>query len=151
MKKSVKIIAMALLLVSVLVMLVSCSKYSALKKAFEKEGYAENEDFNAVANSIKADLEKEDFAVEIHLLTKSDSTLKPSALVVEFKSTEDMVKAYEDSEAIKGLVKDIESNEDVQKVYSSLENAGFAKGNCFVIPLSLLYMNEITNIVKSVK
>ena len=30
-------------------------------------------------------------------------------------------------------------------------NAGYANGNCLVVPASILYINEITNIVKSVK
>lgn len=36
-------------------------------------------------------------------------------------------------------------------MYNALVNAGYANGNCLVVPASILYINEITNIVKSVK
>ena len=62
-----------------------------------------------------------------------------------------MKKAYDDSATIQGLVKDVSSNENAQAFAEALENAGYAKGNCLAIPLSVLYINEITNIVKSVK
>ena len=60
-----------------------------------------------------------------------------------------MVEAYESSATIRGLVKDIADSEDVNAVYNALKDAGYAKDNCLVIPLSLIYAKEITNIVKS--
>ena len=64
-----------------------------------------------------------------------------------------MVKAYEDSETIKGFVKDVKNNEDAQKVYEALQDRGYAKGNCLVIPLSIVpsTVSEIKEIVRSVK
>lgn len=149
MKKTVRIVSLLLLAALCAVLLVSCSKYPSLKKAFEKEGYEENEKLGSLAATIKEELEKEDLVVELHLMTKTSNSLT-SALIIEFKATDDLVKAYEDSATIQGLVKDIESSEDVEKVYDALEEAGYVKGNCLVVPLSILYVNEITNIVKSV-
>lgn len=150
MKKSMKILSLVLVLVMAVLSLASCSKYNALKSAFEKAGYEENSNLETVAKNIKEEMEKDNLVVNLHLMTKKSNGLT-SALIIEFQSTEDMKKAYDDSETIKGLVKDISSNEDAKAFQQALENAGYAKGNCFVVPLSLLYINEITNIVKSVK
>lgn len=129
----------------------SCgSKYNALQKAFEKKGYELNTTFTGVSETIKEELNKKEYAVELHLLTKKSNGWT-SALIIEFKSTKEMVEAYEDSETMKGLIKDIKNNEDVNQVYKSLENAGHAKGNCLVVPMSIKYVEEITEIVKSVK
>ena len=148
MKTFVKIMTAVLLVTVLVVSLVSCtSKYGDIRAAFEKEGYSENQSLESTSKAIKEELEKKDFAVEIHLLTKSNKIT--SALVVEFKSTQEMVEAYESSATIRGLVKDIADSEDVNAVYNALKDAGYAKDNCLVIPLSLIYAKEITNIVKS--
>lgn len=150
MKKSVRFLSLALVIVMVALMFTSCgSKYSALKKAFEDKGYSENTTFTGVSNTIKAELEREEYAVELYMLTKSNGLT--SVLIVEFKSTKEMVEAYENNEAIRDLIKGIAEDEDVNKAYNALKEAGYACGNCLCVPLSLLYVNEITNIVKSVK
>lgn len=146
MKKLAKILSLVLVLAMATLALVGCSSYSSLKKAFEAKGYTENEKLEKVAESIKEELEKDDLAVTLHLMTKENGLT--SALIIEFNSTEDMKKAYDDSETIKGLVKDISSNEDVAAFQKAMEDAGYAKGNCLVVPLSILYINEITTIVK---
>ena len=150
MKKLTRVLALVLLVAATATLLVSCNKYPALKKAFEKEGYKENTALENVSTKIKEELEKDDLTVTLHLLTKESNGLT-SVLIIEFKATEDMKKAYDDSATIQGLVKDISSNEDAQAFADALENAGYAKGNCLAVPLSILYVNEITNIVKSVK
>ncbi len=151
MKKQTKIFALLMAMVLCLGALTACSnKYGALKKAFEKEGFEENQAIEGKAEEIKKDLEKADLAVNIHVLTKNDSVLKPSVMIIEFKSTEDLAKAYKDSNTMQGLVADVKDNDDVQALVKSLEDAGFAKGNCLCIPLSVTYAVTITNIVKSV-
>ena len=70
-----------------------------------------------------------------------------SALIIEFKATEDMKKAYDDSATIQGFIKDVSANEDAQAFVKALEDAGYAKGNCLVLSLS----SEVQTIVKSVK
>ena len=150
MKHLTRVLALVLLVAAMATLLVSCNKYPSLKKAFEKEGYKENEKLENAAAKIKEDLEKDDLAVTLHLLTKESNRIT-SVLIIEFKATEDMKKAYDDSATLQGLVKDVSKNEDAQAFADALENAGYAKGNCLAVPLSIMYINEITNIVKSVK
>lgn len=151
MKKLTKIVSLALVLVMALTMLASCgSKYSAIEKAFVDAGYENNTTFTGVMNTIKEELAKDEYAVELHMLTKKSNGLT-SAIVIEFKSTKELVEFYESSATAQDLVKDVSENEDVKKMYNALVNAGYANGNCLVLPASILYINEITNIVKSVK
>ncbi len=151
MKKLTKIVSLALVLVMALTVLASCgSKYSAIEKAFVDAGYENNTTFTGVMNTIKEELAKDEYAVELHMLTKKSNGLT-SAIVIEFKSTKELVEYYESSATVQGIVKDVSASEDVNKMYDALVNAGYAKGNCLVIPASVLYINEITNIVKSVK
>ncbi|HBJ18723.1 MAG TPA: hypothetical protein DDY70_03120 [Clostridiales bacterium] len=149
MKKSLKVLSLVRVLVMAVLSLASCSKYNALKSAFEKEGYEENADLESMSQSIKEEMEKDDLAVNLHLLTKK-GTLS-SALIVEFKSTEDMKKAYDDSATIRGFIEDVSSNEDAKEFQKALEDTGYAKGNCLVLPLTLTRAKEIRDIVKSVK
>lgn len=151
MKKTTRILTFILLAVLCLVTLTSCGKYNALRKAFEKEGYEENQTVEGVAADIKKEIEKDEVTVNVHILTNTSATLKPSVMIIEFKATEDLVNAYKDSSTMQGLVKDVQNSEDVKAVYQSLVDAGHAKGNCLCIPLSLVYYKDITDIVKSVK
>lgn len=152
MKKLTKIVSLALVLVMAIMMLASCggSKYPAIEKAFVDAGYENNTTFTGVMNTIKEELAKEEYAVELHMLTKKSNGLT-SAIVIEFKSTKELVEYYESSATVQGLIKDVSENEDVNKMYNALVNAGYANGNCLVVSASILYINEITNIVKSVK
>lgn len=149
-KMIIKMFGLVLVTVCALFLVGCGSSYSAVKKAFEKEDYTENTDLDAATKSIKEELEAKDLAVELHLLSKNGS-LTNNALVIEFKSTEKMVEAYESSETIKGLVKDIQNSEDVNEVLESLEEKGYAKGNCLILPLTFIHASEITGIVKAIK
>ena len=95
-----------------------------------------------------AELEQEEYAVELHMLTKTDGLA--SVLIIEFKSTKELTEAYNKSNTMQGFVKDVQENEDVNKVYDELAKAGYACGNCLCLPLAILSVNEITNVVKSV-
>lgn len=133
-----------------IVTLTACSKYNALLKAFEKEGYTEITEYgDNDSKNAKKDIEEKDSAAKVHLLQAENKITH--VIIVEFKSTEKMVEYYKDSETVKGFVKDVQNNEDVQAMYDALVDAGYANGNCLVIPVSVLKINEITNIVKSVK
>ncbi len=152
MKNFTKIVSLVLVLATAVLMLVSCSgsKYAAIEKAFVDAGYENNTTFTGVMNTIKEELAKDEYAVELHVLTKKSNGLT-SAIVIEFKSTKELVEYYESSATVQGFVKDVSESEDVNKMYNALVDAGYAKGNCLVVPASVLYINEITNIVKSVK
>ena len=147
MKKSLKVLSLVLVLVMAVLTLASCSQYNALKSAFEKNGYEENTDLEDTTKAIKEELEKDDLAVTLHLMTKKKSLA--SALIIEFKSTEDMKKAFDDSETIKGIMKDISKNDDVKEFVKTLEESGYVKGNCLVLPLPLAKPDDIKKIVKN--
>ena len=150
MKKVTRIVALAMMLVLCVAALTACSnKYPQLKSAFEKEGFEENQAVEGTAEQIKKDLEKDELEVNVHILTKNEG-VRPSVMIIEFKATEDLVKAYKDSNTMQGLVKDVKENEDTQAMYQALVDAGFACGNCLCIPLSVVYYKTITGIVKSV-
>ena len=143
MKKLTRVLALVLLVAASATLLVSCNKYPALKKAFEKEGYTESSTLEGIFSDVKKALEKEELSVNLHVMVNG---LK-SALIIEFKATEDMKKAYDDSATIQGFIKDVSANEDAQAFVKALEDAGYAKGNCLVLSLS----SEVQTIVKSVK
>ena len=144
MKKLTRVLALVLLVAAAATLLVSCNKYPALKKAFEKEGYTESSTMEGIFSDVKKALEKEELSVNLHVMTKGGVN---SALIIEFKATEDMKKAYDDSATIQGLIKDVSANEDAQAFVKALEDAGYAKGNCLVLSL----FSEVQSIVKSVK
>lgn len=134
MKKTVKIVSMALLLVAVMVMLVSCSSFKKIKGNFEDAGYTLVEN-NDEANTITAELEEGNISCTAHLFQKKGDLLTYNALILEFKSDEDLNKALSESETLKGLVKD-------------LQNAELVNGNCLLVPLSLLKAEEMIDIFK---
>ena len=141
----------ALLLVTVCALgLVACSKYNALKGAFEKEGYTESQTVENWKDTINAEInngEKKDMVTNIHVLSKAASVV----IILEFKATDDMIDFYKESNTAQGFVKDVSENQTAKEFYNALVDAGYACGNCLVIPTNLLKINEVTNIVKSVK
>lgn len=149
MKKVSKIFAAVLCVCLSIVTFTACSKYNALLKAFEKEGFVVSETLEKNNTKMKEDLEKEDLAVELHFLYKDSITSPAAALIIEFKSTKELKEKYNESETLKGFVKDVENNEDAQAMYDSLVKAGYANGNCLIVPL--LGSKTVTDIVKSVK
>lgn len=149
MKKVSKIFVAVLCVCLSIVTFTACSKYNALLKAFEKEGFVVSETLEKNNSKMKEDLEKEDLAVELHFLYKDSITSPAAALIIEFKSTKELKEKYNESETLKGFVKDVENNEDAQAMYDSLVKAGYANGNCLIVPL--LGSKTVTDIVKSVK
>ena len=112
MKNFTKVLSLVMVLVIALMSFTGCaSNYSKLEKALGDKGYKVNEKLSEVADKVKAELNKEDYAVELHFLTKDNNI--SSVLIVEFKSTKELAEAYEKSETVKGFVKDVKNNEDV--------------------------------------
>lgn len=149
MKKLCAIAALCLAAVLSLVLVGCGSSYGALKKAFEEAGYTESETLESFAETIKEEAEKDSLAVTVHGMSKVDGYQSNFVVIIEFNSTEDMKKLYDESNTIQGFVKDIEENENAEKFKDALEEAGFAKGNCLVLSWNALAMNEVTNIVKN--
>lgn len=139
-------VIVSLLLVAILSLgMVGCSSYSSLKKAFEKEGYTVSETVESLTKDIKAAADKEDLGIETHVMVKG---LTEIAFILEFKATDDMKEFYDDNKVIRDAISGITSNEDAQEFYKSLEEKGFAKGNCLVIPIADV-AGEIPTIVKN--
>lgn len=144
MKKMTRILAFALLAVMVL-SLVACSSFGSIKKSFEEAGYTyiENTDSEdgdaAVARTITAELEEGDVSCTAHLF-KTTTTLvlvevPVYALVLEFATDEDMAKAMDESETLKGMLKDAQDSD-------------YVNGNCVLVPLSITKFQEMITIFK---
>lgn len=139
-------VIVSLLLVAVLSLgMFGCSSYPSLKKAFEKEDYTVSETVENLTKDIKAAAEKEKLGIETHAMVKG---LTEVAFILEFKATDDMKKFYDDNKVVRDAISGITSNEDAQEFYKSLEEKGFAKGNCLVIPI-VDAAGEIPSIVKN--
>lgn len=147
MKKMTKIMAALLVVVSMLSLVACSSKYGALKKAFEKEGYTESEQVETWSEKIKNELKGKDgeMVTNVHVFykkTTTDTTIgdllsKNVVLILEFKATEDMLEFYKESNTAQGAVKDIQNSEDAKAFYQSLVDAGYANGNCLVLAIGL--------------
>ena len=153
MKKLTKVLALVLVLATLALTLVSCSTYSNVKKAFEKEGYTESEDVEKLAKDYKEEAEKDNLAVQLHVFTKGAEKLTDilnvdAVLVYEFNASDDLKKAMDEKESVKGLVNDILKDENVNDAYNTLVEMGYVNGNCLVISLNPLNVNKVRDIVK---
>ena len=113
MKKSVKIIALALALVLCTLALVSCSSFGSIKKNFEKNGYTlKNE-----GTSGSFTYEEKEISYTIYTFQKEGdgilgglTSALSTAVVWEFASNADLEKAIEQSEEIKTILKDADKS-----------------------------------------
>lgn len=132
MKKFLSMLSLVLVLALVVGMF-GCSSYGKLKSAFEDEGYTEVST-NENAEAMKKEAEELGISVDVHVMTKKTAV----AVILEFENNEKLAEFFKDSDTAKGVAKDIKNNEDLKALHSSLENAGFAKGNCLVIGFGVL-------------
>jgi hypothetical protein len=115
-----------------------CSTYGSVKSAFEREGYTESENIEAyqdkIYDALNAKSEEEvDKVCKVHLLVKD--TIKV-ALILEFDSNDKMNEQINESETLKGLIKDAQKSD-------------YVSGTCI-----LLFYTPLTdglNIFKSTK
>lgn len=135
MKKTIKILALLLVLVMSVVCLASCSTYGSIKKAFEKEGYTLQNADNEPEKTIKTD--DGEITYIIHTFQKeAESTGNvvgdilggiaqgaSTAVVWEFSSDKDLAKAVEESETLKGIIKDA-------------QNSDYINGNCVLTTIN---------------
>lgn len=135
MKKKSVLFTCILLAVTMIMVLCGCSTYGSVKKAFEKEGYTENSDFEAYQAQVVEAL-GEDFkdVCSVHLMTV-EGTLK-YALILEFKSTKEMEEQINESENLKEKIKDVQKSDLVS-------------GNCVLLSYNLL--TNALDIFKSTK
>lgn len=132
MKKAIKIIALSLVLVMSLAFLTSCGdKSSAIKSAFEKEGYTVESiqygKLDATTKDILKTVLGETIAnnmaqYEIMVCTKTI----PLAVVVKFPATNEMKEAL-------ATVK--EDGSKIYDVYEKLEKSGAINGNCLLLTI----------------
>lgn len=147
MKKLIKLTSLILIL-SLCLTAVACSSYGKLEKAFTNEGYTVSQSLDDMADTIKGELEKEDLAITLHGLEKKDGLKSDFVLIIEFKSTDELVKAYKESDSLKGVISDIQDSEETKELYNSLVEAGFANGNCLVFSVNPLNRSSVCEIVK---
>lgn len=127
MKKTLKITALALVLVLCLAALASCagSSFGKIQKNFEKEGYV-------LDSSVDASFETEEgkeINYTIHTFKKPgtglEALLAPSATVYEFASAKDVATAKEEISEVKAMLE-------------SAQDSRYVKGNCVLMTVSIL-------------
>ena len=125
MKKSLKIISLLLVLVMSVVLLASCSTYGKIQKAFEENGYVlQNPDKESTG-----EIETEDGVITytIHTFKKEGAGIITGVLsgviVWEFCSDKDLMNAIEESETLKGIIKDA-------------QNSDYVNGNCVLTTIN---------------
>ena len=132
MKKKLGIVVTALALIVVMVAtLCACSTYGSIKSAFKKEGYTEVEMTDTQKEQVKSAI-GEEYAekVTIHVLSKeSDGSLlgqlasaASTAIIIEFKSKDDIVDAI--------------GEENAEDAYEKLQKLDTVSGNCMIISVS---------------
>lgn len=129
-----KLIAIALAVVMLLA-LVSCDKSSAVKKAFEKEGYkvetldAENSDVKVVLTMLLSEKQMEEAAKYEILYVSMDGFVNAGkkAVIIKFPGASDV-------EAFFTVEKDDGSKDT--SAYEKAEKDGWINGNCVIITAS---------------
>ncbi len=132
-KRGITVVLVALIAAIAITLLCGCSSYSKIRRAYEAEGYSESENVEEYQTKIVEAL-GEDFedVCSVHLMADG---LKV-ALILEFKSTQEMEDAINESESLKGLISDIQKSD-------------YVSGNCvllFYTPLT-----DAADIFKSTK
>ena len=146
MKKFVKLTALLVAVLAMTFVLTACgSSFKKVEKALEGIGYEKIESTSA-ANEYTQDT---DVAVDATCFKKIDGINTNMVIVLEFKATEDMKEFYADSDAFRGLIKDIKDDGTAEEFHSELEKAGLAKGNCLVFSVNPMEYNAVTNAIKN--
>lgn len=117
MKKKFATIFSSLALVAMLIAtLCACSTYSSVKSKYESNGWTENEDCVKLQETLLKNALGEDYAqtCKIHALAKNGSILN-YVIILEFNSTDDMNKKIDESETLKGMIKDVQNSDFVNK------------------------------------
>ncbi len=146
MKKTVRLVSLALVTVMALLALVSCSSFGTVKSRFEKAGYTyvETEADKEKAenfNKVVASFDDKEVKVTAHLFETKDAIIgavSVYALVLEFESNEALTKELSESETLKGFVKDAQKSD-------------YIEGNCLLVPLSLTKAEDMIKTFKGEK
>ena len=117
MKKKFATIFSSLALVAMsIATLCACSTYGSVKSKYESNGWTENEDCVKLQETLLKNALGEDYAqtCKIHALAKNGSILN-YVIILEFNSTDDMNKKIDESETLKGMIKDVQNSDFVNK------------------------------------
>ena len=117
MKKKFATIFSSLALVAMLIAtLCACSTYGSVKSKYESNGWTENEDCVKLQETLLKNALGEDYAqtCKIHALAKNGSILN-YVIILEFNSTDDIKKKIDESETLKGMIKDVQNSDFVNK------------------------------------
>ena len=117
MKKKFATIFSSLALVAMLIAtLCACSTYGSVKSKYESNGWTENEDCVKLQETLLKNALGEDYSqtCKIHALAKNGSILN-YVIILEFNSTDDMNKKIDESETLKGMIKDVQNSDFVNK------------------------------------
>ena len=128
MKNVIKVLALSMVVVLSVLMLVSCSTYGKIESAFEKGGYTLQNADKEATGTIKT--ENGEITYTIHTFQKEGEGLlggltqaASTAIVWEFSSSSDLMAAIEESETLKGLIKDA-------------QNSDYVNGNCVLTTIN---------------
>ena len=152
MKKLVKLLTMLCVSVMLVSSLVACtSTYGKVESALGKIGYV------AIESSTEADdiTNESQVPVTVHLLSNAESLkateiMKINVVIVfEFKTTDDMMELYKDSDTLKGFVSDVKADGTAKEFYDSLVEKGYANGNCMVFSTNPLAAEDVKTAIKN--
>ena len=128
MKNVIKVLALSMVVVLSVLMLVSCSTYGKIQSAFEDAGYTLQNADNEKTGEIKT--EDGVITYTIHTFQKEGEGILGSitqglstTVVWAFGSDADLAAALEESETLKGLIKDA-------------QNSDYVNGNCVLTTIN---------------
>ncbi|MBQ5801191.1 MAG: hypothetical protein IIW20_04825, partial [Clostridia bacterium] len=99
--------------------------------------YVELDEDDNTVKTLTAELEEGEISCTVHMFSKNGTLLPSIALVLEFGSDKELMKAFAEdgSETLKGLIKDAQNSE-------------YVNGNCVLFPISILNADEMKEIFK---
>ena len=145
MKKLTKLLSL-ILVFALALSVVACSSFGKVEKVLKEDGYI------LLVDKLDAQkqYEKVDGVTKVHTFTKSETIaglpVPYLTYVIEFKSTDKMIKYFNENETLKGLIKDLSKNDDVKAIHAKLEKAGVACDNCLIITTDKDVYEEISDL-----
>ncbi|MBQ8738250.1 MAG: hypothetical protein IJZ04_02005 [Clostridia bacterium] len=128
MRKTLRIVALVLVLAMSVMMLASCSTYKSIKSDFEDAGYTLQNEDNEKTGTITTD--DGDITYTIHTFQKEGdgilggiTSALSTAVVWEFKSDKELAKAMAD-------------NEDMKDALEEAQESDLVNGNCFLMTIN---------------
>ena len=117
MKKKFATIFSSLALVAMLIAtLCACSTYGSVKSKYESNGWTENEDCVKLQETLLKNALGEDYAQTCKIQKKKkNGSILNYVIILEFNSTDDMNKKIDESETLKGMIKDVQNSDFVNK------------------------------------